>query len=230
MKHIALLATTACLLALPAAADTRNYDVGNFSEIDASRGVKVIYEAGDGQSIIGESERGDLDRLIIKTEDNRLIVSRKNSGNWFGGGNRDKFTVRVTAPAISAIDASSGSYVSATGVAGDTVELSASSGSTVDAGNVQGNRVSLDSSSGATLNAAGTCNEADAEASSGSSIVAQDLICSSVAADVSSGASINGHATASVRAEASSGGSIRINGGATDIESKKSSGGSVSVS
>ena len=232
MKRIALLATTACLLALPATADTQTYNVGSFSELDVSRGIEVQFTTGDTQSIVGEAKRGDIERLEIEIDDGVLVISRENQrGGWFRGGNQDKFLVTITAPAINAIDASSGSSVSADAVSGDAVSLSTSSGANIRVDTVSSGDLNLDTSSGSRIEVNnGTCNSAEADASSGSSIDAEGVICETLTADVSSGASVRGHATLGVTAEASSGGSVKVSGSPTNVNVDKSSGGSVSVS
>lgn len=232
MKRIALLASAACLMALPATADTQTYDVGSFSGLDVSRGIEVQFATGDTQSITGEATRGDIERLKIEVDDGLLVVSRENKrGGWFNGGNQDKFIVTITAPAINTIDASSGSYVRADAVSGNEVVLSASSGANINVETVSSGNLSLDTSSGSRIEANnGTCNGAEADASSGSSIDAEGVVCENLSADVSSGASIRGHATQGVTAEASSGGSVRVSGSPTNVNVDKSSGGSVSVS
>jgi len=228
LRTTLLFSAVSLALALPASAETKPYDMNSFSALDASAGVTVIFEEGETQSIIAENKNGNFDKLRIENRGDTLIVSRKSSGLF--RRSKENYTVRITAPAISSIDASSGSNVKATGVSGDEVELSVSSGAALEADNVTATNIALEASSGARLEAQGTCTGAELTASSGSNIRAGDLVCVNVDAGASSGASIRAHASQSVEGDASSGASIRVKGGATDIEKNRSSGGSVTVS
>ncbi|MEL6323331.1 MAG: head GIN domain-containing protein [Pseudomonadota bacterium] len=231
MNRTLLAGAAALTLAVPANAETRTYDLPGFTEIDLSAGVRLEFEAGETQSIIAETENGDFEKLRVEVDGDTLVIGRRRSSGWnWGRRNRDNFTVTVTAPAIEALDASSGSSATANGFAGDYIEISASSGASVYASGIAGNAVELDASSGASLSAEGECGALEADASSGASVSAGTLACTSVEADVSSGASINAYATESVDGEASSGGSITVKGGATNVQIDKSSGGSVTVS
>ena len=58
---------------------------------------------------------------------------------------------------------------------------------------------------------------------------ARDLVCENGRADASSGSDISIHTTVSVEADASSGADVDVYGGPTDVDSDKSSGGSVSI-
>jgi len=227
LRTTLLLSAVSLALALPASAETKPYDMNSFSALDASAGVTVIFEEGETQSIIAENRNGNFDKLRIENRGDTLFVSRKNSGLF--RRNKQNYTVRITAPAVSSIDASSGSSVTASGVRGDEVELSVSSGASLDVRNIAATSIELDASSGARLEAKGTCTDAELTASSGSNIRADDLVCLDVDAGASSGASIRAHASKSVQGDASSGASIRVTGGATEVEKNRSSGGSVTV-
>jgi len=227
MLRTTLFATTCLVLALPASAETKDYNMDSFNALDVSAGVTVIYEVGESQSVVAENNRGNFDKLRIENRGDTLVIKRANSG-WFRR-NRENYTVRVTGPAVSAIDSSSGSMVKANGVSGNDVDLEVSSGASLHVTNVQADSISLGASSGSRLEAAGSCSGAEIDASSGASIDANDLICVDVDAGASSGASVRAHASKSVDGHASSGASVKVTGGATDIEKSRSSGGSVTV-
>ena len=229
MSKIALLTAIAGLaLSLPASAETKTYSLESFQKISASAGVNVTFEIGETQSIIAENKNNNFEKLILENRGDTLVISRKNSG-WFGNRNRENYTIRITAPAISGVEASSGASVRATGLKGDQVKLSSSSGSNLNAMNIDAQAVLIQASSGSDLEAYGKCSSVTLSSSSGSSIDADELVCTSVKASASSGSSLRAHATSQVDGSASSGASVKVSGGATNIEKSKSSGGSVTV-
>ncbi len=213
--------------ATPAFAETRTFSVSDFDAIDVSAGIKVYYETGVPQSVSVENEKGDFSDIKVEVDDGALILSRAKKINW--GGKRESYTVTVGVPSLSDIEASSGSYIEGSGLSGDDASLDVSSGARAVITNASVGDIEVEASSGSSAEISGSCTEIDADASSGASIDASDLQCTALEADVSSGASISAYATNRVNADASSGGSVRVSGGATDVTIDKSSGGSVSV-
>jgi hypothetical protein len=212
---------------LPALAETRTYDVGNFEGIDVSAGIEVIFETGTAKSVSVENKDGDFSDIIVESKGGELVLKRPRKMGW--GRRRAPYTVTVGAPSLSSIEASSGSSVSGDGLSGPRANVEVSSGADVEIGGIDAETVIAQASSGASMEIAGTCTSIDADASSGATLDAGDLICERLTADVSSGASIEAHASRSVRADASSGGSVKAFGGASDVSAEKSSGGSVRV-
>ncbi|MEM7662965.1 MAG: DUF2807 domain-containing protein [Pseudomonadota bacterium] len=228
MQRIILgTAAAAALMMATASAETQSYDMPGFTGIDVSSGIQLIFEAGETQSITAEAIRGDIDKLVIEMDGDTLVVRRERGWNW--GGRSPKYRVTVTGPAISSLEASSGSSATANGFVGDYITLDASSGASLRASSVSGGEISIDTSSGASLSAAGNCSRVSIDTSSGSSVSAGTLECTEVVADASSGSSINAYATQRVVGDASSGASVSVQGGATDVRIDRSSGGSVSV-
>ena len=159
------------------------------------------------------------------------------------------YTVRVTAPSISQIVASTNGIVTAKEIktrdltvkassSGDVkadklisrqLDLRATSSSNIRA-KASGGDVSLVVSSSGDVDLSGTCNELDIKATSGSNVKANDLTCQKGNLNASSGADIIAVLTETVEARASSGGDIMVSGGATLVNLTESSGGDVSIS
>ncbi len=227
-RRITLIALAlASATALPALAETRTYDVGNFDAIDVSAGIVVIYETDAARSVVVENEDGNFDDIIVETKGGELVLKRPKKMGW--GRKRAPYTVTVGAESISSVEASSGSSVRGSGLTGPRAKVEVSSGADVEIIGIAAETVVAQASSGSSMDLSGTCNTINADASSGADLDAGALTCERLVADVSSGASIEAHASQSVRADASSGGSVRASGGASDVSIDKSSGGSVRV-
>jgi len=211
-----------------ASAETRTYDLGAFNKIDISAGLDLAFEAGGAQSISVENEKGDFSDIDVFVRGDTLVLKRKKN-NWGWNNRRERYSITVTAPQISDVEASSGSDVTGRNMSGDQVSIDVSSGADVVVTGVDGGTVRIETSSGSDASVAGTCQTVRAESSSGSDIEARDLVCETGYADASSGSDITIHATSSVNAEASSGADVNVYGGPTTVDSDKSSGGSVSI-
>lgn len=215
-------------LAGAANAETRTYEVGSFSKIDISAGLDLTFETGGAQSITVENDKGDFSDIEVLVKGDTLVLKRAKN-NWGWGRKRERYGITVSAPVISGVEASSGSDVSGRGMSGDDVFVDVSSGADVTITGVDGGTVSVSTSSGSDASVSGTCVTVRADSSSGSDLDARDLICENGRADASSGSDISIHVTGSVQAEASSGADVDVYGSPTDVDTDKSSGGSVQI-
>lgn len=224
--------TAASLFALglagAASAETRSFDVGAFTEIDISAGLDLSFEQGATQSITVENKKGDFSDIAVDVKGNTLVLKRKKN-NWGWGRKRLRYAITVTAPEIRGIEASSGSDVDGRGMSGQDIFIDVSSGADVTISGVDGGTVSIETSSGSDATVAGQCVSVQANSSSGSDLEARDLVCEEGEARASSGSDLSIHVTKRVEANASSGADVEVYGGPTDVDSDKSSGGSVSV-
>lgn len=103
-----------------------------------------------------------------------------------------------------------------------------SSSGRIEAAAVRGN-VSAEGSSGGNIELMGTCGILNVEASSASEVDAHRMECRNGVLEVSSGAEIVARLTDTVEVYASSGGDIRVSGGAQVVASDESSGGRIRV-
>lgn len=225
----AALAGAIAIVVAPASAAEITYgDLPPFTAVDISSGIDAVVTVGSAQTVRAESpHQQQLDELIVEVRDGRL--SAKTDWNlldlFFFEGRQIR--LHVTVPDLERAEASSGADVEVTGLAADAVTLRASSGADLHAVSVAGKRFDIEASSGADLNVEGSCETAEIGASSGSTVEAEGLTCAEVEVDVSSGADATVFASASVTAEASSGGNIRIHGNPTQHEEDASSGGDI---
>ena len=221
-------AIAALFMAGIATAETRTFDVGSFTEIDVSGGLDVEFTTGGAQSVTVLNKKDDFSDIVVEVKGDTLILKRKKK-NWGGGWKkRPRYLVTVSAPVLSAIEASSGSDVDGTGLTG-AVSIDTSSGADVTVRDIQASSVGLESSSGSDISVAGTCTDVRADSSSGSDIEAKALKCETARAEASSGSDITLYASKSLRADVSSGADVNVYGNPTDVRSDKSSGGSVRI-
>mgnify|MGYP001228280728 CR=1 FL=1 len=234
---LAAMATAAATGA--AAAETRTFDLDPFEAIDIATGLDAVVTVGEPQTVRVEAGNSQVfDKLTVVVEGGKLSAYLDTDFFDFimeGGllgmlvNGRPDVTIHITVPALRDIAASSGADIVARGVTGENLELSASSGSDVSITGLAVGRIAGSASSGASLALAGTCEGFEIDASSGSSVDAEDLVCKSIDANASSGASIEVHASERARAEASSGGDVRIYGNPPDTDFDSSSGGDVEL-
>lgn len=223
------LAAMIAWVPVTASAESRTIDVEPFTKVEISSGIDATITIGDSQSVVAESaSSAQLDELKVEVSGGRFHAYVDWSiFDLFDLGADRNIHLAITVPAVEALEANSGSDVSAEGIAADRLELGASSGANLTIRAVTAATVDAEASSGADLQVAGTCDSARIESSSGADLDAGRLVCQSVTASASSGASASVNATASVDAEASSGASIDVHGSPANVASEESSGGDV---
>lgn len=197
----------AALAASPAFAETKTYSLADFSRVSAAAGVNVDVAAGADYSVVATGSAEGLERLEVKVVSGELQIRRKAKG-WRWTRN-DTVNVKVSLPALDAVDVSSGASVDAAGV---------------DAG-----AFAIDVSSGGSLDILGRCDALTVDVSSGGSVDADKFECRTANASASSGGSADIFASESINASASSGGSVDVSGAPKTVNKSTSSGGSVDI-
>ncbi|ALM50004.1 hypothetical protein AMR72_14505 [Flavobacterium psychrophilum] len=195
-----------------------------FDAVSASGGLEVIIEQGS-QSIVTVEADGNLqEHIITEVNGNELkIYTDMNIRN------ASKKKVTIVLPNIIRISAASGSEVINKGtLKSESLTLDSSSGSNLKA-NIQVRNVKLETSSGSSLEVVGISKTIEAHASSGSSLDAEKLKTGDADAHASSGGSVTINPSTSLKADASSGGSVIYIKAPAKISKKASSGGSVSL-
>ena len=202
--------------------NTRN--VAAFNAISASGSVNVTVQNGP-QSVVVETDDNIMRNVETTVSGNTLKIRLKNNNNL----RNSTVNVYITAPVLKDIDASASAEIESKGsITSDSeIELKASSGSKIQM-DLDAPSVKADASSGGSVIVSGRTRNLTAKSSSGSNVNALLLKAENATANASSGGSVKVSASISVKAEASSGATVKYTGGATEVKKNESSGGSVS--
>ena len=204
-----------CLLLIVFAINTgiaQSKSLPAFSSISTSGSVKVELIKGDESKADYTILKGKEEDLLIEVKNNHLTVKIKSkiSGMW--NRSQTKANITVYYQTLNSIDCSAGSSLTANNeINSRSIGIDASSGASCKV-KVNSEDLSVNTSSGSTVTLNGISKTATYDSSSGARIDAGYLISDNADADVSSGASISLHATKSLKADASSGGSIKYRG------------------
>jgi Putative auto-transporter adhesin, head GIN domain len=197
---------------------------GDFKKVSVSNAIDLVIEQSDSTEIIVEADSNLQKEITTNVENGTLIIKCKYGS--FRNITKKKVTVKM--PNIDKLEASSAASVMSKGVLqGQDIDLETSSAATMTV-TVEADNISLDTSSGSSINAEGKALKIRTSASSGSTVNAKKLLANEVQADVSSGGNISVHPIVSLKAEASSGGSINYDTTPKTIEKTSNSGGSIS--
>lgn len=195
-----LVSTTACGERITPSKNyvTKKVKVGSFNAISTSSSVDVIYTQTSGsQNIEIYAPDNLIEYIYARVEDGTLKVGFKSPQNNFSINGRHKKEVRVSAPAVSSLRASSsGDIIIKNGLkTTGKVTIKASS-----SGDVKGGIVS--------------CDDLVTSAGSSGDVILDKVICTNLSANASSSGdiSIKNLSATNVEAGASSSGDVILSG------------------
>lgn len=198
-------------------------DIDGFTGVDACCSFRVELAQGPFEVRV-EAESNLLEFIETTVRGKTLYVKYTDRANF---KSTEPITVYVTLPDLELVDASSSSRITGTTpFTGKDLTLDVSSSADIEL-TFTGDRVQVDASSSGRIELKGKAERFRADASSAGKIAARDLSSDDAIADVSSGARIEVHVNNSLRADASSGGSVEYTGSPRDVNTDTSSGGSV---
>ena len=227
MKRTAISLFALSVAAMPALAETKSFEAGNFDSLDVNGAIEVIFEQGASHSVLVEQDNGDFSDIDISTKGGELKITRqslKKKASWNRGLSTSKkngklvvkvngkvvpnYTVRVTSPTISEIDASQSSIVTANDLNTGDLFLDASSSADIYASGTAG-AVKIDASSSANISAGGLeANSLDLDASSSADVIAASNGLGNILINISSSAdaevALAGQAQVDIEASSSS--------------------------
>ncbi|MBK1898249.1 DUF4252 domain-containing protein [Chryseobacterium paridis] len=201
-------------------------NVGEFSGIQVSTGVNLVYKQESPTSVKVIADADKLQYVITKVENGILKVYVDNKGER--NLRFKNLSVNVSSPRMSSIKASSGANFTAVNpVKENSMDVDASSGATIKGKFNVSNTTDVSSTSGASIKVSVNTSSIVVKASSGSDTILEGQATSGVV-DISSGASCKAEnlKLGELEAESTSGASLTVN--VTDkLKVKASSGGSV---
>lgn len=207
-----------------------NRNVGDFSGIQVSTGVNVVFKQEDPTSVKVIADADKLQYIITKVENGVLKVYVDNKGQ-----KNLKFkniSVNVSSPRMNnlkvssgaifttispvrennlSIDASSGALVKGTFDVANSARLEASSGTSLKV-EVNAKSMTFKGSSGSDTSIMGEAETATFDISSGALCKGENFRADRVEAESTSGASLSVNASDRLKVKASSGGTIRYRG------------------
>ena len=229
---------------------TQVRNVGKFSGVSVSSGIKVNFTQGNNQSVVVETDPNLQEYVSTEVENGILVIAVKNKNNR--NLNFKKLLVTIEAPRLSSAKVSSGSLLTTLNTVNeDDFQAEISSGANLNADlniknktsveitsgssmrmNVKTQDFAFEGSSGSSSTVVGSAKNTTFNLSSAASCNAQDLISKNGAARASSGATLKINVSENLSAGASSGASIRHKGNPKNIDGaeKSTSGGSVKPS
>ncbi len=222
MKKLGALIVIVFSCFIAVAQETESREVTGFSGVKAMEGVDVFLKKGDKEGVRVEVTGTSASNVITEVSGSYLRIHMRDVR-----ARNVNAKVYVTYVSLDKLSVSSaGSIFSDGTLKASSMEISASSAGSIEV-TIDAESARVSSSTAGDVELKGQARSIDVDASSAGQIDAYDLEAYDVNAQASSGGSVKINVRKSLEAHASSGGSIRYRGNPDRSNTKSSSGGSV---
>jgi len=226
MKKLLNLVIFIFVVSLSFAQQSEVRSIGSFTGVKSGQAIDVYLKKGDKESVRVEVTGGKLSDVLTEISGSYLRIRMLDDNGY----KKINVKVYVTYVNLNKVSASSASNVFSDGtIRAGSFEISVSSAASVELSLVA-ESLTAEASSAGDVVLEGKVKKLEVEASSAGEIDAYSLESEDVKADVSSGGSIKVNVSRQLDAHASSGGSVRYRGAPTRTNTNSSSGGSVKKS
>ncbi|MBZ6378920.1 hypothetical protein B5C34_10405 [Pacificimonas flava] len=210
-------AFSAALLATSAFAAERSWTPSDFDEIEVRGPYDVVVTTGGSPLVRAQGSDDALERLEIRTDGDRLIITSKRSGGLSGlFGGRDDADVRVlvNTERLNAASLSGSGDLVVDRMDGDDVKIAMSGSGDINVGAVRAGSAKIAMSGSGDISAAGACNSASISISGSGEVQAGDLACKMLTVSIAGSGDVYAHASDTATAKIAGSGDVFISGGA----------------
>jgi hypothetical protein len=206
----------ACLLASPALAETKTYNITGFTRIEADAAYVIEFTQGPF-AVKADSRENNLDQIVIEKSGDTLRITRPNRSNI----NHDiEDIIYVSAPRLDGIRLHSAVSFKADKINGDTLKIVAHSATKVAIRDVDVKSLDIDAHSAASFDLRGDCGKLTLKLDSASKFEGAGLHCREAAIDAGTASKIHAWASEKARVDAGTASSVTIGGRPKDFDSK----------
>lgn len=206
---------------------SRNYQVGNFTQVEVAGPFDVNIHTGANPGVSAKGNQQLIDRLEVEVRGNKLLIRPQNEHHWFGGWHwtHGRGTVSVTVPMIEAAMLAGSGDLDIDNVRGDRFEGQIAGSGGINLGSVQVGSLKLGiAGSGGATARQGTANQAEYEIRGSGDVDAQGVQVQALKASIAGSGGIKAHASGTADVEIMGSGDVNVTGGAKCTTSKAGSG------
>jgi hypothetical protein len=206
---------------------SRNYQVGNFHEVEVAGPYDVTVRTGANPGVSGQGSEKLLDRTVVVVQGDKLVIHPQERHGWFnfGWNINGKANFTVTVPQLSGATIAGSGDIRVDQIKGDRFEgtVAGSGGLNVDNVDVGSLKLSI-AGSGSAKTAAGRAQSADYSIGGSGDIDAGAVRTQQAKVSIAGSGSVKAHAAASADVSIMGSGDVDVSGGAKCSVSKAGSG------
>lgn len=206
---------------------SRNYQVGNFQEIEVAGPYNVTVRTGPAVSVSANGSEKLIEHMVVEVKGNKLVIHPEKQKGWFGGGwhFRGKVDLAVTVPQLSGATIAGSGDIHVDRVKGDRFEgtVAGSGGLDVATLDVQTLKFSI-AGSGAAKAGGGKAQNVDLNIAGSGDIDTRAIQTQTADISIAGSGNIAAHATGNADVSIVGSGDVDISGGAKCNVDKQGSG------
>lgn len=205
---------------------SRNYQVGNFQEIEVAGPYDVQIRTGSNPSASARGSEKLLERTIVEVQGDKLVIRPKRENNWFGGwSSKGKAAFTVTVPQLKGATIAGSGDIRVDRVQGDRFEgtVAGSGGLDVAAMDVQSLKLSI-AGSGGVKAGGGKAQSAEYEIAGSGDVDAGAVQAGQAKVSIAGSGSVKAHASGTAAVSIMGSGDVDVSGGAKCSVTKMGSG------
>lgn len=205
----ALLAAAAVLIAAPAFAETRSYDIKGFKKIEANALYEIEFTQGPRYSVTVDSQYDNLDKVIIEKDGDTLRITRPQNTNM---KHKVRDIVRITAPTLTVLTLSSAVKFTATSLKVDKLDIDAQAAVGVYIDDLITDAVNLNAGAATTVNLTGACRKLNMSIGPATTVKTDDFRCREAYIDAGTASTVHAYASEKAVAKGTVASTVLISG------------------
>ena len=222
-------ATSACHAASggPGATVSRNYQVGNFQQIEVAGPYDVDVRTGSNPGVSAKGSEKLLERTVVEVQGDKLVIHPENNHSFFhfGWGNHGKAVFTVTVPQLTGATIAGSGDIRVDRVAGQSFEgtIAGSGGLNLAATDVQSLKLSV-AGSGDLKAGAGKAQSAEYAIVGSGDLDAGAVQTQQLKVSIAGSGGVKANALATADVDIMGSGDVNVTGGAKCTVNKAGSG------
>jgi hypothetical protein len=206
---------------------SRNYQVGNFQQIEVAGPYDVEVRTGTSPSASARGSQKLLEHTIVEVQGDKLVIRTKHENRWFGGGwsTNGKANFTITVPQLKGATIAGSGGINVDRVQGDSFDgtVAGSGDLNVGALEVQSLKLSI-AGSGGVKAGAGKTQSAEYEIAGSGDVDAGTIQAQQAKVSIAGSGSVKGQAHGTAEVSIMGSGDVDLSGGAKCSVSKMGSG------
>lgn len=206
---------------------SRNYQVGNFQEIEVAGPYEVTVRTGGNPSVSGQGSQKLLDRTVVEVRGDKLVIRPQEQNHFFNWswGSHGKADFTVTVPQLSAATIAGSGDIQVDNIRGDRFDGAVAGSGGLNLGSVEVGSLKLSiGGSGSAKASAGKVQTADYSIGGSGDIDAGAVQTQQAKVSIAGSGSVKAHATSTADVSIMGSGDVDVSGGAKCSVSKAGSG------
>lgn len=209
---------------------SKEYNLGQFSAIDVSSAVDVVFTPSTGSqySVMAEGTAGMIERLQVRVAGDVLTIRQRSNTKF--SPRKDKLKVYVSAPALQSVTVSGASSIEVSRLSTPMLEVNGSGAGSVNIKQLVAEQVTVKVRGASSTRLDGVTTKATFTSEGASSVKAESLHAAHVLAICSGASNIGCYASHSVDATASGASRITVKGKPAQTDVRSSGASNINVS